>query len=413
MRQIAPPEAARVPAPPVFWASFGASAAALTNSGSLLVNSGESNVSISVGDQQYGRTAKDGTLQIDRLLAGSYTILAQKPGFQSVSLRVDIKPQLVTPLTVKLQEQAQPLFLGSLLIQGAPAGAHVSLDGQELGVTSESGSFSLTASPGEHKVRVAKDGFLPAEMTQLFTLGAKGSVDIALKPDVEAVRWKELEAANDAAAVRAYLRDYPSGRFAAQAHERADQAEWAALKERNDADTVRALSEFVDRCRTKPDCDEARARMNALAAEDQVWITASHGSEDQYQQYLRNYPQGRYVEAARAQLQKLDESHIRETLQKYTEAYDRRDIDGVLALWPNIPAATQKKARQAFQDDKSITSSLVIGKIDVQGDSATVNCKHSVEWVSNEGGRGRTQDQITFRMLKQGGGHWVIDSTVR
>ena len=413
MRQTAPPEASKAPGPPPFWASFGASAAALTNSGSLLVTSGEPDVSISVGDQQYGRTGKDGTLHIDRLLAGSYTILAQKPGFQSISLRVEIKPQFVTPLTVKLQEQAQALALGSLLIQGAPPGAQISLDGQELGVTSDSGSFSLTASPGEHKVRIVKEGFLATEMNQKFSLGAKTTVDGALKPDVEAARWKELAANNDAAAFRGYLRDYPGGRFASQAHERADQLEWTVLKDRNDADLVRALSEFVDRCRTKPDCDEARARMNILAAEDQVWIAASHSSDaDQYQHYLNSYPQGRYADAARAQLQKVDETHIRETLQKYTEAYDRRDFDGILALWPGISAATQKKTRQAFHDDKSIASSLVIGKIDVQGTTATVNCKHSVEWVSNEGGQGRTQDQITFRMLKQGS-HWLIDSTVR
>jgi len=412
--QVAAPEFSKTAAPPPFWASFGASAAALADSGSLLVSAGEPDVEIFVGEQKYGLTLRDGKLEIDRLLAGSYTIRAQKPGFQSVSTPVQIQARSATPLTIKLQERSEAIpAIGSLLIQGAPAGAQVSLDGHDVGITSEAGTFSLIASPGEHKVRVAKDGFLPAEMNQQFTLGAKNAVEVALKPDVEAVRWKELEAANDAAALRAYLSDYPGGRFAAQAHERADQAEWAALKERNDPDLVRALSEFVDRCRTKPDCDEARTRMNTLAAEDQAWIAASHSSDaDQYQRYLTSNPQGRYVEAARAQLQKLDETHIRETLQKYTEAYDRRDFEAILALWPNIPVATQKKTRQAFQDNKSISSSLVIGKIDVLGNAAMVNCKHSIEWVSNEGGRGRTQDQITFRMLKQGG-HWVIDSTVR
>jgi len=412
-RQIAPPEISKAPGPPPFWASFGASVAALTDSGSLLVTAGEPDISISVGEQQYGRTAKDGTLQIDRLLAGSYTILAQKPGFQSISLRVDIKPQLVTPLSIKLQEQAQALAMGSLLIQDAPAGAQVMLDGQELGVTSDAGSFSLTASPGAHKVSVAKEGFLPAEITQQFSPGAKNAVDLALKPDVEVTRWKSLAGNNDWIAVRAFLHDYPSGRFSAQARERADQLEWAALKDHDDADAVRMLSEFVDRCRTAPNCDQARARMNTLAAEDQVWFAASHsGDADQFQHYVTSYPQGRYVEAARAQLQKLDETHIRETLQKYEEAYDRRDINAILALWPNIPAATQTKTRQAFQDRKSITSTLMIGKIELQGDAATVTCKHSVEWVSNDGGRGRAQDQISYKMLKQGG-RWVIDSTVR
>lgn len=413
MRQIAPPETAKAPEPPSFWASFGASAAALKDSGSLLVQAGEAGVSISVGEQQYGRTANDGTLQIDRMLAGSYTIMAQKPGFQSISLRVDIKPQLVTPLRIKLQEQAQALAMGSLLIQGAPADAQVMLDGRELGVTSETGGFSLSASPGEHKVGVLKDGYLPVEITQQFSPGAKKSVDLVLKPDVEAARWKSLSGNYDSIALRAFLHDYPSGRFSGQARERADQLEWSALKDRNDTDAVQALSEFVDRCRTTSYCDPARARMNKLAIEDQAWIAASHsGDADQYQRYLASYPQGRYVEAGRAQLEKLDETQIRETLQKFEDAYDRRDINSVLALWPRMPVPAQTKIRQTFQDRKSITSSLTIGKIDLQADAATVTCKHSMDWVSNDGGRGRAQDQITYKLLRQSG-HWVIDSTVR
>lgn len=412
--RVAAPDFSKTPPPPAFWASFGASAAALADSGSLFVSAGEPDVEIFVGEQKYGLTLKNGKLEIDRLPAGGYTIRAQKPGFQSISIPVQIQAKSATPLTIKLQEQSEGFAaVGSLLIQGAPAGARVMLDGQELGVTSETGSFSLSASPGQHKVGIVKDGFLPGEITEQFNIGKKISVDVTLKPDLEATRWKDLADSNDVAVIRAYIHDYPSGRFSAQARERADQLEWSALKDRNDADAVRMLSEFVDRCRTAPSCDQARARMNMLAAEDQVWIAASHGSDvDQYQHYITSYPQGRYVEAARAQLQKLDETHIRETLQKYEEAYDRHDINTILALWPRIPAATQKKTRQAFQDQKSISSTLAIGKIDLQGDAATVTCKHSVEWVSNDGGQGRAQDQITYRMLKQDG-HWVIDSTVR
>jgi hypothetical protein len=414
MREIAPPEAAKAPGVPPFWASFGLSAAAALNSGSLLVSAGEPDVAIFVGEQQYGRTAKDGTLQIDRLLAGSYTIRAQKPGLQSISLRVDIKPQLATPLNFKLQEQAQALELGSLLIQNAPAGADVSLDGRSAGVTSENGSFLLTAPPGEHTVRVAKDSFVPFEIKQQFSLGAKTSVDVQLKADAEMSRWKSLASSNDVAALRAYVHDYPNGQMVGQARERADLLEWNALKDRNDADVVRVLSEFVDRCRNAV-CDQARARMNSLAAEDQVWIAASHsGDASQYQRYLASYPQGRYVDAARvqiAQLDKAENAQISEALQKYEEAYNQRDMNRILAIWPSLPAAAQKSARALFHDLKSFTSTISIGNIDRQGSVATVNCKRTLEFVGDDGGRGKRQDQVTYRLSKQSG-HWLIDSIV-
>ena len=412
-RNIAVPEISRAPGPPPFWASFSLSSSALMNTGSLLVTAGGPDVAIFVGDQEYGRTGKDGTLQIDRLQAGSYTIRAQKPGFQSVSLPVQIKAQSATPLSLKLQEQTQTLALGSLLIQGAPPGAQIILDGREVGVASDDGSFLLTAPPGEHSVRIAKDGFLPHEMTQEFNLGKKVALDVQLKPDIEMQRWKALASGGDLPALQAFLRDYPSGRFAAQARSLAEQLEWNALKDRTDANAVMALSEFVDRCHDSPNCQQARARMSTLAAEDEAWIAASHGADpNQYQRYLSAYPQGRYIQQARVQLAKLtDETDIRNTLQKYEEAYNQRDVDRILQVWPNLSPAAQKRTRDLFRQAKSLTASFSVSNLDITGSSATVNCKHTLDWVGNEGGGGHTQDQVTYRLSKQSG-HWLIESTV-
>lgn len=411
----APPATSRPLLPPPFWASFSVSTAAQMNSGSLMVTTGEPDVAIFVGEQLYGRTGKDGALQIDRLQSGSYTVRAQKPGFQAISLRAEIKPQLATPLNIKLYQQTEALALGSLLVEGAPPGATVTLDGQDVGVTSVSGSFLLNAAPGAHTIRLAKDGFLANQITQEFRLGVKTSLDIPLDPDVEVQRWKAVSGKDDAPALRAYLRDYPNGRFSQQARDRADLVEWTALKDRNDADAVRALSAFVDRCRNSAYCDQARTRMTTLATEDEVWVAASHSNEaDQFQKYLAVYPQGRYAEAARSQLaqfDKLDETQIREALQKFQTAYDHRDMAGILEIWPGFPVASQKTTHELFHSLKSFSSSLAVASMDRQGGIATVSCKRTFEWVGNDGGRGRKQDQITYRLLKQNG-RWLIDSTV-
>jgi len=224
-----------------------------------------------------------------------------------------------------------------------------------------------------------------------------------------------LAGKDDATALREYIRDYPNGRFSQQARDRADLLEWNTLKDRNDTDAVRALSAFVDQCRNHPYCDQARARMTTLAAEDEAWVAASRGGEPgQYQKYLVAYPQGRYAEAARTQLlqmDKLDDAQIREALQRFQIAYDHRDMSGMLEVWPTYPAMAQRTARELFRDMKSFSTSLTVGNVDRQGGTATVSCQRTLEWVGVDGGRGRKQDQVTYRLLKQEG-RWLIDSIV-
>jgi len=411
----APPETSKPLTPPPFWASFSASTAAQMNSGSLLVKTGEPDVSIFLDEQLYGRTGNEGSLQIDRLQSGPHTVRAQKPGFQEISLLAYIKPQLIVPMNLKLFHRTEALALGSLLVQGAPSGAAVSLDGREVGITSESGSFLLNAAPGTHTIRIAKEGYLTSQINQDFNLGVKTSMDVPLQPDVEMQRWKALSGKDDATALREYVRDYPNGRFSQQARDRADLLEWNTLKDRNDADAVRALSAFVDLCRNRTYCDQALARMTTLAAEDEAWVAASRaGDPGQYQNYLAAYPHGRYSEVARAQLlqmDKLDDAQIREVLQKFQAAFDHRDMSGILEVWPSYPATTQKATRELFRDLKSFSTSLTIASVDRQGGVATVSCQRTLDWMGVDGGRGRKQDQVTYRLAKQNG-HWLIDSIV-
>jgi hypothetical protein len=412
-RDILPPHILKASGPPPFWASFSISGAALMNSGSLLVTAGEPDVAIFVGGQQYGRTGQDGTLQVDRLQAGSYVIRAQKPGLQAISLQVEIKAQSATPVNFKLQEQAQTLALGSILVQGTPPGAKISLDGQDLGVTSETGDFALTAPPGEHSLRIAKDGFAADESKFLSVLGVHNVYRPQMKVDTEYQRWQGLANSSDLPALETFLHDYPNGRFLGAARDRAELLEWTMLKDRKDPDLLRAMSEFVDRCHDSPLCQEARARVKVFEAEDEAWIAASHSSDiNQYQRYLTDYPQGRYVQPARVQLDKLaDEAQIREALQKYEEAYNHRDMARILSVWPHLSPATEKKLGEFFRNAKTLSLSLAIGKIDITGSSARVNCKRTTDSVSSDGGRGRTEDQATYRLSKESG-QWLIESMV-
>src|SRR5262249_3417872 len=161
---VAPPQASKTPAPPAFWASFSVAAAA-SNLGTLLINAGQPGVDVSINNRQYGRTNKKGDLLVPSLEAGTYSVSVQKPGFQTLTQQVRIEAQKQTQLTVQL---VQPVIAGSsATIEGTPPGAEVRLDGRLLGSTGDDGRFLLTPIPGEHRVQITKEGFLPQEIKEM------------------------------------------------------------------------------------------------------------------------------------------------------------------------------------------------------------------------------------------------------
>ena len=162
------------------------------NNGSLLVKTGDADVAVFLNNQQYGHTGRKGDLLIERLPADSYSIRAEKPGFQSISQQTKVEAQKLTQITFKLQAQAQVLAFAAVLVQAAPAGAQVKVDAVDVGVTSSAGTLKFTVSPGEHTVSVTKDTFLPQETRQQFNPGSHGGVEF-----VPEARYRGPAVAND------------------------------------------------------------------------------------------------------------------------------------------------------------------------------------------------------------------------
>jgi len=401
------------PVPPPFWASFSAASGELMNTGSLLVNVGEKNVTIFVNDLEYARTTQEGALRIDGIQAGSYRVRVEKPGFQTVSLPVEVKAQSETPLLFKLQKQSKALALGSVSIRGAPPGATVSLDGRELGVASETGAFSFTARPGEHTLRIAKDGFVPDDLKFLSISGDEAFVQDQPKKDAEYQRWQLLANSNDLAALQAFIRENPGGRFSSRARDRAEQLEWAGLKIRNDSEILFDLDDFLGRCRGSV-CAEASTRMNALRGEEEEWVSDWRSKKvEDLQRYLSKYPQGRYGQQARVEITLLmDDQQIRGIVRQYERAYNNRDIDQLLSLWPTFPSHAQQRTRDLFKAAKSISMALTIGELNVTGNIAVVNCKRTQNVVRSDEGGGLVQDSVVFKMGKQGD-RWIVESGPR
>jgi hypothetical protein len=406
------PRAFKVPEVPPFWASFSISSAIRMNTGGLLVKTGEADVVISLNGQEYGRTTRDGALRIDGLQASRYTVRAEKAGFQSVSLPVEIVAQSISPVSFRLQEQSQAHVLtGTMLIEGAPVSAQVTLDGREVGVISGTGSFLLTTSPGEHDVKISREGFLVGEWKHNFQVGEKVMLSAHLNPDIEMQRWKDLGSGAGLQSLQTFLRDYPNGRFSSQARLAVERSEWNALAVRSDPDAVMALSDFVDRCHEEEYCSKARSRMISLKAEDEEWIKDSHSNEiGNLQAYLARYPQGRYVQWASTQIAKLgDIQQIREVIQNYQEAYNQRNLDRLISLWPSIPAAAQLRLRQNFKAARSVTVTFSVSDPHITGNLAAVTCKRSRNQVGQDAGVGYVEDSVAFHLSKESG-HWMIES---
>jgi AAA-like domain/PEGA domain len=403
--------------PPAFWASLSISSAANIKMGSLLVRTGDSNVTVFVNEQPYGRTTREGNLLIDRLQANIYSIRVEKPGFQTISQQARIEPQKVTEVSFKLETQVQPIAAAAVLVQGVPPGAQVKLDGREVGITSPGGTLTFTASQGEHTVKIVKEGFFPQEIRQQLTLGKTVVLNAQLQPDVEAQRWEGLANGAPLASLEAFLKEYPNGRFSAQARKQAEQTEWNSVK---DGGSLEALSAFANKYPQGDHAADARALMNALQIEQMDWINARNSRDvAQLEAYVRKYPQGHYLSLAQAEIAKRqgmksleenEERAIRAVVARYADAYEKRDADALRKIWPTMDSRRFAGFKQAFGMASAIRMQVSVDKIDLSNDdtAATVTASADQNYTPKVGRTRVSTNRIIFHLAKLNG-TWSIN----
>jgi hypothetical protein len=389
-QSVVPPQVSKTPAPPPFWASFSASSAATSNLGALVINAGQPGVGVSINNREYGRTNAKGELTVPLLEAGSYFLGVQKPGFQALTQQVRIEAQKQTQLSVQL---VQPVIAGSsTLIEGAPPGAEVRVDGRLLGTTAADGTFLLTPIPGEHTVLVAKEGFLPQETKELFAPGKNVSRRAALEPDLEFQRWQTLSNSAGPSEIERFIRDYPSGRFTAQARTLQEQAEWNALKGGKD---LEALTAFVNKFPQGAHASEARNLIGGLQAEQEQWLAARASKDvEQLKAYVAKYPEGQYARSAQAEISKLSDNRqaaptpeaadkiaVIEVIKQYMQAYDEKNVETIRRIWPGMGRSRVSSLRDFFSAADSVKAMYNIDDPVINGDQATVRFTEDVTYV--------------------------------
>ena len=214
---------------------------------------------------------------------------------------------------------------------------------------------------------------------------------------------------------------------AAQPPEPADSraqelVEWTRIRDNRD------IAVFETFLRAYPD---GALRKEALSRiEDLKWDAARGANQPAaVERFLRDYPSGRYTGQAQALLEKLrpptppapapqperpqppaDADLIRAVLQRFSEAYEARDVQRVAALWPTLTQEQLRRLADSFRVAVSIKQELrPVAEPNIRGDQATIRCHRSLHYQDERGSQRPVEDEVTVTLRKRPGG-WVIEA---
>jgi outer membrane receptor protein involved in Fe transport len=115
---------------------------------------------------------------------GRHTLFISRPGFQTTTIAVEVKPRSTT--VVRPQITAQ---MGKLVVDADERDALIEIDGQPQGFTPS----VLTVPVGTHRVRISLKGFRTVERAVQIDVGTQARIDVQL------LQVSEVEAASRAA----------------------------------------------------------------------------------------------------------------------------------------------------------------------------------------------------------------------
>ena len=390
------------PKPPAFWASSRMPVAgAQSEIGGILLRTGQPDVTVLVDDFSFGRTSSSGDLRIP-LPPASYNIRVEKQGFQALKLPVNVLKDQETQLNVKLQREV--IVATSFVLTAAVPGAVVRFDGKEVGQVQSDGTFTHEASPGAHTIELDKTGYELFHTQQTFTLGEKSTIEARMQPSAEAAESSDYAAvadSTDPSQLRQFLQKHPNSKNAAQVRNRVEELDW---KNVNTTDLA-SLDAFLQAHSQGQHANEARGLVAGLQKEQEECMVAMNSNNiEQLQSVVTKYPKSAYAEPARQKLSQLrDKVAVLSVMRRYEEAYNRKDLDGIVAVWPSCPY--QKAYRDSFRSPEPQKLKLELEEPDIQGIMA------SVKGTGTRSGALSSSSSFTAKLIKQGD-KWIIQSGI-
>jgi hypothetical protein len=391
--------------PPPFWASFGGAQAPVPDSGGLLVSAGGPGVRIRINGREYGSTSREGKLRVPIFTAGIYDVAAEKPGFQEVQQRVQIRKNAISTVSFKLLPVS---VLGGLFgtitdSAGTPvSGATITLTGADGKTTrltaNNSGHYAVQGLTAENYTITIEAPRFKSVTTPVTILANQLSLgDAQLPADNESRDWEQAAKSRDANQVAAFLSNYPAGAHAEMARNLLAQLhseERAAWRQTISANDLSTYEDFLHRYPNSEYAGTARAQMEKLQAEVQ------HNA-------LVSSPAPVAVDDGRVVLT---------VLSQYQRAYEDRKVEELTAIWPNMTSRQISSLREFFKDAQQISLTYdLLGQPEINHDEATVRFTQSLHYTL----RGKTQRpnsaEVVMRLRRlastQGTlAKWVIDS---
>jgi serine/threonine-protein kinase len=180
----------------------------------------------------------------------------------------------------------------------------------------------------------------------------------------------------DVNSLKDFLAHNANNQHAATAREKIEDIEWNQIKTSQQPTDFQS---FLDAHANGAHASEARTRIVELkAAADEV-------------------------DRRKRELQ--DRQDIKQTLESYRSAYETKNLNRLIAIWPNIPVAQFKKT---FGAADKITVTLDENEPVISGDTATVNCGQTLEFVA--GGKKTSLPTASRRFtLQKVQGRWIIE----
>jgi serine/threonine-protein kinase len=104
---------------------------------------------------------------------------------------------------------------------------------------------------------------------------------------------------------------------------------------------------------------------------------------------------------------------VSETMDRYRDAYEVLDLDGVKKVWPQMPKETERGLQELFQSGvRAIKLHMACKNPIVHGDSADVTCPQKPELLKGKNDRRYSDPYTQVFKLQKDKGHWVIVSAI-
>lgn len=106
---------------------------------------------------------------------------------------------------------------------------------------------------------------------------------------------------------------------------------------------------------------------------------------------------------------KVDQEAIQNVIDRYAAAYEARDPQAVLKVWPDAPAKTIENISRSLAAARSVSMKVTNPHVAITGTTATATAQYSQQFTPRSGGMQRSSGAIGFK-LRKNCRLWVIES---